>query len=239
MAKIVLFLFSDTRGVPEMRRRIEAAGIEAQVVFDAFDEERIVGACDGADAVLTILTPFTGKMIARLAPSVKAIVVAAMGYDHVDVKAAAKRGIAVANVPDYAVQEVAVHQMALMLASLRKINIYDRIVHGGGWMRPDFVSGYPVHRLSTLTYGLLGFGKISRLVAKYTRAFGMRVIAYDPFIPKDFIEEAGVVCAQSANEVFAQADIISLNVPLADESCYMIDAGEIARMKDGVIIVNT
>lgn len=222
-----------------MTRRIEAEGIEAKVVCDVTEPADIVRACKGADAVLTILTPFTEEMIGRLDASVKAIVVAAMGYDHVDAAAAAKRGIIVANVPDYAVQEVAVHQMALMLAALRKINIYDRIVHNGGWTGLDFVSGYPVHRLSTMTYGLLGFGKISRLVAKYTLAFGMRVIAYDPYIPEDFITEAGVACAKEADEVFEAADIISPNVPLADESRYMIDADAIAKMKDGIIIVNT
>ena len=198
MAKIVLFVFSDTRCVTKMTQRIEAEGMTAKVVYDVTAHDDVLAACRGADAVVSILTPFTGEMIAALDSSVKAIVVAAMGYDHVDVNAAAKRGIIVANVPDYAVQEVAVHQMALMLAALRKLCIYDRIVKSGGWTVLDFSSGYPVHRLSTLCYGLLGFGKISRLVAGYTLAFGMRVIAYDPFIPRDAIEKAGVIFAGSA-----------------------------------------
>lgn len=238
-AKIVLFVFSNTRGVPKMLRRIQASDMEAEVVYDARAPKEVVRACRGADAVFTILTPFPKEVIEALDSTVRAIVVAAMGYDHVDVAAAEKRGIIVSNVPDYAVQEVAVHQMALMLSALRKINIYNRIVHEGRWTEPDFVSGYPVHRLSSLTYGLLGFGKISRLVAKYTLAFGMRVIAYDPFIPKDFMEEAGVICAKDAYEVFQSADIISPNVPLADELRYMIDEQAIDAMKDGVIIVNT
>ncbi|SFG74977.1 C-terminal binding protein [Oribacterium sp. WCC10] len=238
MSKIVLFLLKNTRGGDEMTRRIESLGIQAEVVYDA-DPEETIASCRGADAVLTVLTPFTREIISSLDTTVRAIIVAAMGFDHIDVTAAKERGIDVYNVPDYAVQEVAVHQISLMLASLRKLNIYDRFMHEGNWRSPDYIIGAPVHRLSTLTYGLLGFGRISREVAKYAIAFGMRVIAYDPFVEKIDIEKSGVVCADDRNEVFRCSDIISPNVPLSDSSRYLIDENAILHMKDGVIIVNT
>ena len=237
--KIVLFLHKQTRGVPELLNMIEEAGMTPEVIYDAEKPERIISGCKGADAVLTILTPFDKDIIKSLDSSVKISVVAAMGYDHIDVAAASERKIYVANIPDYAVQEVAVHQIALMLSALRKICLYNKILHNGEWTELDFTAGYPVHRLSGMCYGLLGFGKISRLVAKYTLAFGMSVMAYDPFIPKDFIIEAGVKYADNADKIFENCDIISPNIPLADESRYIIDKNAISKMKDGVIIVNT
>ena len=214
-------------------------GIEFERFNDRCSAEDALAACKGADAILTCNQPFPRDVIERLDPSVKAIVRVAMGYEIIDLDAATERGIYVCPVPDYAMEEVAVHQTALILAALRKVCWYDRKVREGEYDHVGYLSGYPVRRISTLSVGLLGFGRIAKNVAKYMLSFGTTVYAFDPFLPEDAFTSRGVIMAKTKDEIFEKCDIISPNMPLTDSSYHIIDADGIAKMKDGVIIVNT
>lgn len=238
MDKIVLFVYRNTKGVEDLVRQIREHGLEASVIVDP-EEETVLPACREAIAIVTILTSFDRERIQRLDPSVRAIVTATMGYDHIDIQAARKRGITVVNVPDYAVQEVAVHQLSLILATIRRLKMFDRIVCAGAWNELSYESGIPMHRLSTMTYGTIGFGRIARLTADYARAFGMRVLAADPLVSKEEMAATGVEWMETPEELYRQADILSLNVPLTEQTRHLINDEAVSMMKDGMILVNT
>ena len=232
-----MFAYSTTPHIDEWKSAFENQDTSFDLVLDADTDEEIVGACSGADVIVTMITPLSAQVLHRLS-GVKRIVIAAMGCDCVDVDAARERGIEVINIPDYAVEEVAVHQMALMLSALRHVGGYSDFVKAGKWTDPDFAFDIPVRRLSQLTYGLIGFGRIARKVCTYLHAFGMKVIAYDPYVSPEEITLGG---AQSAtlDEVIGESDVISPNLPLTEESRHMLGRSRFAQMKDGVVIVNT
>ena len=235
-------IFYNTKGSPTCENYyhlMDESGIQYERFLDSATEDQVVEACRGADAVLTCIQPFPKSVIERLDDSVKCIVRVAMGYEIVDVEAATRRGIYVCNVPDYAMEEVAVHQTALILAALRKVCWYDWKVREGEYKYVGYLSGYPARRISTLSVGLLGFGRIAKNVAKYMKAFGAKVYAFDPFLPESVFEEHGVIHAKTKDKIFANCDIITPNIPLMESSYHIIDADAISKMKEGVIVVNT
>ena len=118
------------------------------------------------------MSSFSREVIEKLDSSVKCIVRIAMGYEIVDVEACSERGIYVCNIPDYAMEEVAVHQTALILACLRKMVYYDRKVREGAYDHIGYLEGYSARRISVLSVGLLGFGRIAKNVARYMQSFG-------------------------------------------------------------------
>jgi len=138
----------------------------------------------------------------------------------------------VTNVPDYSVEEVATHGLALILASLRKIVPADRSVRAGEWSVDHF---RPIRRLSTLTVGLVGFGRIARKIAAPLKALGAAIIAHDPYLQPG----PDMPPLLTLEEVLSSADIISLHVPLTEETRGLIDADALARMREGAILVNT
>ena len=223
----------------------DEAGVDCEVLTGLSakpspeEDEALLEAARGVDAILTSLRPFPRALIERLDGSVKAIVRSAMGYETIDVAAASERGIYVCNVPDYAAEEVAVHQVALLLAVVRKVVLYDRKVREGAYTRNGLNFGPPIHRLSRQCMGLLGFGRIARNVARTMRSFGCRVLAFDPYLEDAVFAELGVERVATKEEIFAQCDMIATNIPLTEESYHIIDAAAIARMKDGVVLVNT
>lgn len=237
----IVMLYND-HGSPTCENYYHLAtdqGIELVRVPDSCDDDALAEASVGADAMVTCIRAFPRKVIERLDSSVKAIVRVAMGYDIIDVEAASERGIYVCNIPDYAMEEVAVHQTALILASLRKVVWYDKKVREGEYDHLGYLSGYPARRISALKVGLLGFGRIAKNVAKYMLAMGASVYAYDPFLPEEVFRQHGVCQAKTPEEIFETCDIITPNVPLMESSYHLINADSIAKMKDGVIIVNT
>ncbi|MCR5686810.1 MAG: C-terminal binding protein [Lachnospiraceae bacterium] len=235
---IVMFACSTTPCLDAWKSEFESAG-GAGIVLDAGTDEEVLAACEGREVIVTLVTPLGADLIERLSTSVRRIVIAAMGCDLVDVEAARARGIEVFNVPGYAVEEVAVHQFALMLNLFRHVNNYSDFVKAGRWTSPDLAIDRPVRRLSCLTYGLIGFGQIARKVTEYASAFGMKVIAYDPYVPACEITASGAVAASSADEVLMAGDVISPNLPLTDETRHMISEREFGLMKDASYIVNT
>ena len=140
-----------------------------------------------ADAILVTYAKITGDMIRQLTKC-RIISRFGIGVDNVDIPEATKKGIVVTKVPDYCIDEVSDHAMALLLAVVRKIPIINAQVHGGTWKMPDVV---PIHRLRGSVLGLVGFGRIPQLVVPKAKSFGMKVIAYDPYVPKEVFAEAG------------------------------------------------
>ncbi|MFN8522982.1 MAG: C-terminal binding protein [Chloroflexota bacterium] len=163
-----------------------------------------------------------------------------VGYDDIDVDAATDEGILVANVPDTFIIEVADHALTLLLAAQRKVLPMDKYVRGGTWAdggnaRQD---ARPIRRLGTMTLGLVGFGNIARLVAERAKPFGLRIIATDPFVDPKAAEGTGVTLV-TMDELLAQSDIISVHVFLSKQTRGLISREHIAKMKPGVIFVNT
>jgi D-3-phosphoglycerate dehydrogenase / 2-oxoglutarate reductase len=154
--------------------------------------------------------------------------------DNVDVEAATRRGIVVANAPESNVVTAAEHTMALLLALARNVPQAYVSLTGGKWERSKF-SGVELYEK---TLGVLGFGRIGQLVAARARGFGMRVLAFDPFVSAERYRELGVEMAASAEDLYAQADFITVHLPKTSETEGFLDAGAFAKMRDGVRILN-
>ncbi|MEL7647252.1 MAG: C-terminal binding protein [Sedimentibacter sp.] len=208
-------------------------GIEC-VLAECKTDEEIINAVKDADAIGLNYSHITKDIILKM-QNCKAIIRYGIGFDTVDVEAATERGIAVCNLPDYCVDEVATHAMALILDTCRKTTFFDKSVRAGLW---DSNYGYKMHRLSALTLGLIGFGNTARLLSHYAKSFDMNIISYDPYAPDNLFEQYGVTSV-SLEKLYKESDIISIHVPLTDETKHLINKDTIEKMKDGVIIINT
>jgi D-3-phosphoglycerate dehydrogenase len=166
----------------------------------------------------------------------KIIVAASVGFDHIDLNAAGRKGIYVSNVPGYCAEEVADHTIGLLLAVARKIFVLNNITRSGKW--DDWEAAEPVYRLRGRTLGIIGLGRIGMAVALRAKAFGLNVIALDPYIPIGRDTALGVKSV-SFDILLHDSDVISIHVPLTDETHHMIRSREFERMKTGVFIINT
>jgi D-3-phosphoglycerate dehydrogenase len=186
------------------------------------------------DAILIrSATKLTGDLIER-ADRLKVIGRAGTGVDNVDIEAATRRGIIVANAPESNSVAAAEHTMALILALFRKVPQAHGSLIGGEWERSRFGGS----ELYGKTLGVLGFGRIGQLVAKRAQAFEMEVVAFDKFVSAERFRELGVEGVGDSAELYARAEIITLHLPKTPETMNWIDAEAIAKMRDGVRIVN-
>jgi D-3-phosphoglycerate dehydrogenase / 2-oxoglutarate reductase len=184
-----------------------------------------------------ILIRSATKMTAELidaGESLRVIGRAGVGVDNVDVEAATRRGIVVANAPQSNVVTAAEHTMALLLALARNIPQAYASLTAGKWERSKF-SGVELYEK---TLGILGFGRIGQLVAARARGFGMRVLAFDPFVSAERYRELGVEKAENSEEIYAQADFITVHLPKTPETAGWVNAEAFAKMRDGVRILN-
>ena len=197
------------------------------------DEELLerIGAYHGI--VIRSATKMTAELIAR-AGELRVIGRAGVGVDNVDVEAATRRGIVVANAPQSNVVTAAEHTMALLLALARNIPQAHVSLTSGKWERSKF-SGVELYEK---TLGIVGFGRIGQLVAHRARGFGMRVVAFDPFVSAERYRELGVEMAASSDDLFAQADFITVHLPKTPETEGWLNAEAFAKMRDGVRILN-
>jgi phosphoglycerate dehydrogenase-like enzyme len=146
-------------------------------------------------------------------------------------------GIAVCNVPDYGTEEVADHSITLALALLRNILHYSEQTRKGGW---DWKAGEgKLRRLSELTFGIIGLGRIGTAVALRAKAFGFRVLFYDPYLSRGVEKSLGIKRADRLDDLLKISDVVSLHCPLTDETRGFIDHREFDAMKEGVYLVNT
>lgn len=187
-----------------------------------------------ADALLVQFARIDAELMARL-ERCRVIVRYGIGVDSIDLAAATRRDIAVVNVPDYALDEVADHALALLLASARRLARVTALVRAGTW---DLSPCRPLHALSAMTLGLAGFGAIARRVAARAQAFGMRVVAFDPFVEAEAFARASVESV-AWDELLSSSDAISVHLPLTDATHHLFGPDAFARMRPGVVFVNT
>jgi D-3-phosphoglycerate dehydrogenase len=205
--------------------------VDVGVGWSAEELGERIGEYDGI--LIRSATKLDADLIGR-AVKLRAIGRAGVGVDNVDVPAATKRGIIVANAPQSNVITAAEHTMALLLALARNVPQAHASLVGGAWERAKF-SGVELYEK---TLGILGFGRIGQLVAQRARGFGMQVIAFDPFVSAERYRELGVEKAESSDDVYAAADFITLHLPKTPDTEGWLDAEALAKCKDGVRILN-
>jgi D-3-phosphoglycerate dehydrogenase / 2-oxoglutarate reductase len=205
------------------------------VVLDDPSPESIRRNATDAVALLNTYAPIDEVTLSSLGEC-KVIARYGIGVDNVDLDAARDRGIVVTNVPDYCVDEVADHTMALLLAVARKIVVGHSHTTGGAWGIDPL---RPIHRLRGRTLGLVGFGNIARAVGARAMSFGLAVKTFDPFVEDQQISDAGAESASTLQELLGDSNIVSVHVPLLDETRGLIGAETIAQMQQGAIVLNT
>jgi phosphoglycerate dehydrogenase-like enzyme len=209
-----------------------AAGIEV-VVAQCRTEDEVIAAAAGCQGLLVQYAPVNAKVFAAC-PDIRIVSRYGAGFDTVNTADAAAHGVWVGNSPDYGVGEVATHALAMTLSLLRHIVFYDRDIKAGKW---HFSTAGKIQRVGDMTVGILGLGRIGKRMAHLSRNSFKRVIACDPYIiDGDF---PAYVERVSLEELFAQADAISLHVPLTDETKGMVNASVLGLMKRGSVLVNT
>jgi len=196
--------------------------------------EAILEVARDADAVLATYGKVTADMIAQM-PRCRVISRFGIGVDNVDIPAATAAGIVVTRVPDYCLDEVSDHTMALLLALVRKIPSSNARTHSGRW---EMRAVIPIRRLRGTVLGLVAFGQIPQLVAPKAQSFGIRVVAYDPYVSKQVAERAGVELMEF-DELVKISDYISIHTPLMPATHHLFSTDVLRRMKPTAYLINT
>ncbi len=212
------------------------AGLDVEIVETPANEKDFLEVARDADAIYAKGMKITKEMIDAL-QKCRAIVLGSVGVDSVDVAAATARGIPVTNCPDTFIEEVADHAMALLLAGFRRVVEQDRMVREGRWRegRPALLQ---IPRLMGQTLGFIAFGHVARAMARRAKPFGLRMIAYDPFIEELVMPDYDVVPA-TLEEVLQQSDFVSLHAPATPEAEGMLGEEHFRQMKKTAIFINT
>lgn len=206
-------------------------------VYEYTEESQILERIGDAQIVMTNKTPLTADTFMKC-PNIQLVCVLATGYNVVDCKAASARNVPVCNVPDYGTASVAQFTFALLLELCHRVGHHDKSVHQGNWTRSPFFCFWdtPQMELAGKTLGIIGFGRIGRAVGRIAKAMGMKVIAYN----RSRHPEGELIGEYvDLDTLLRQSDIISLHCPLTAENTKLICADTIAKMKDGVILLNT
>jgi D-3-phosphoglycerate dehydrogenase len=220
-------------GLEIERGVLEPLGVDL-VEAPSSDEATLVELARTAQALLVCFAPVTAAVVdAAAAGGCRVIARYGIGYDNVDVGTATRHGIVVTNVPDYCLDEVADHAMALLLGVARGVVAASTAVRAGDWTVPQ----QGVHRLTGRRLALLGVGRIGRRLAARAQAFGLEVIAYDPHLEPWDID--GVQRAASVEEAVAEADFVSLHAPLTPDTRHVIGERTIAAMRRSPVVINT
>jgi D-3-phosphoglycerate dehydrogenase / 2-oxoglutarate reductase len=211
--------------------RAMLAEIDAELEVAEGDMEQVLSVASDADAILNTYLPWDEPALARLGHC-RIIARYGIGVDNIDLEAARRHDIVVTNVPDYSVEEVAVHALGLLLAALRRLSTAQKMVAEGRWG----IDGVrPIRRLSLLTVGLLGYGRIGRKLGAFLEVVGADVIVHDPYLRP---VAAGPPLV-GFDELLQRADILSIHAPLTPETRGIIGSDAIARMRPGAILINT
>ncbi|SFL58022.1 D-3-phosphoglycerate dehydrogenase [Paenibacillus sp. 1_12] len=214
---------------------LEALGAEILEVPYGIEEDELINACRDVDAVIV----YSPKMTERVIHSMKRCQIMArcgIGIDNIDISAAIKKGIVVTYVPDYCIEEVSDHTIALMFDCWRRISLSNERVRRGHW--DSYRELGQMRRIAGQTIGYVGFGRIAQAVARKLQTFNVHMKAYDPNLSTEFISSYGVQPV-SFNELVESCDLISLHVPLLKDTWHMINQPVLAQMKRGVILINT
>jgi phosphoglycerate dehydrogenase-like enzyme len=218
---------------PGFTANLSALAVPGQIAFVAADDHRaLLHALSDCEILLHVLQPLSAEDIAA-APRLKLIQKIGVGVNTIAVDAAAARGVAVCNMPGSNSGAVAEHALTLMLAVLRRLPVYDRLLRKGHWLPPDIALGDSVGEVAGRTIGLVGYGRSAQSLAPVLRALGGKVI-YTATAPHAGVEDS----FRAIDDLMAEADIVSLHLPLTKKTQSLIDARRIARMKPGAILVN-
>ena len=215
---------------------IEAFGDLTVHPFGTADEEEIIRRIGDAEIVIGNKTPISRRVL-EACPNIKLICLISTGYNVVDIDAARERGIPVCNVPAYGTQMVAQFAIGLLLECCHRTGLHNDSVHAGDWEKcPNFCYWKtPVIELAGKTMGIIGFGRIGRAVGRIAKALGMEVLAYGSRPCPEGLEIGTYV---DLDTLLARSDVISLHCPLFPETERMINRETVAKMKDGVILIN-
>jgi D-3-phosphoglycerate dehydrogenase / 2-oxoglutarate reductase len=204
------------------------------VPTQCFTEEQVIETCHDADAIISQYAPLNRKVVEAL-KNCKVMTRYGVGVDTIDLEAATEKGICVANVPDYCVDEVSDHALALLLALARKVPLANHYVKSGVW---DFKVAQPIYRLRGQILGLVGFGKIPQMLSEKAKALGLQVMAYDPYILEDVAKEKGVKLV-TLEELCERSDFVSVHAPLTSSTKGLIGREQFSLMKKNAAIINT
>jgi len=233
MAFIVAVTDSVFPSLEPEHRVLDPLGVELRA-GQCRSEEEVVALARDANAILNCYAKMTARVIGEL-KHCKVIARYGIGVDNVDLAAATRAKIVVTNVPDYCVDEVSDHALALFLALARRVVAADQAVKGGAW---DVVAHKGIRRLRGQTLGLLGFGKIARALAAKAQALGMQVLAVDPFVDAATMARLKVRAADMET-LLTESDAVSVHVPLSPETRGIIGERALARMKATAFLINT
>lgn len=240
MAKYNVVVHSLLVNNPDVEENI-LSPIDAKITFVPDENrEEFFKALETADAAI-IADRKVGPEAVEKAKNLKIIARQGIGFDNIDLVKTKERGIAVTNVPDYCVDEVSDFAMSLMFSLLRHVPSYDKHVKDGVWDINSIhdIDGFPkMRRLNTQTLGIVGFGKIAREVARKAKAFGFKMLAYDPYVPKDLADQYGVELVD-LDTIVREADVITIHSPLTPETKHMFNLETFKKMKRTAIVVNT
>ncbi|OAS82779.1 C-terminal binding protein [Metabacillus litoralis] len=214
----------------EILEKVGATLITAQ----CSTEDEVIEAAQGVDGIMNQYAPISRKVIDTL-PNCRVISRYGVGFDTIDLNAATERGIMVCNVTDYCIDEVSNHAFALLIAGARKIVKHNKEVKSGNW---DYKLGGPVFRLNGRTLGLIGLGNIPKALAKKAQAFGLKVIAYDPYVHVETAEAINVDLVD-LETLCQESDYLSVHAPLNNNTIGMVSDAEFNLMKTEAFIINT
>jgi len=221
---------------PGIDEGLLARGVQLITLADGVTEDELAGEVSDADLLLMCYTPITSRVITE-ARRLKGIVKYGVGIDAIDLAAAMRRGIPVVNVPDYAEATVAEGAFALMIALARRLPAITAAVQRENWIWPE--PRWLGQDLAGKTLALVGAGKIGRRMARMANAgFGMRVIAYDPYVEAGAMIEAEIEKMEDLAAMLAEADFVSVHCVLNERTRHLIGAAEIAKLKPSAILIN-
>jgi len=228
----VVITDSDMTGVDIERDVLEAAGFE--VTFARCQEpEKVILSSKGAAALLVQYARITDEVLRQL-PELRIVSCYGVGVDNVDLDAARSRGVWVANVRDYCVEEVATHSMAMILGLIRHLPFYDRAVKAGQW---DYFSAGPLHRTQQLTLGIVGCGQVGRTLAKLGGGWFGDLLGYDPYLSEQDWPE-GIERLANLEELFSRSNVITLHLPLTQQNQGIVDWKLLDLLQEGSYMVN-
>lgn len=217
----------------EVEKLCKEKGVDF-AVLDCNSPEEVVEKAQDADACLCIYVKLDDAVLSKL-PKMKMVVRCGIGVDNLNLEDHSKNGIYACNVPDYGVEEVAIHALGDILALERKIVFYSSRVHAGVWSEDE---GYTMRRVSLRKLGLLGYGRIARKLGEFAKVLGYTLLAYDPFLPDKFFEETGARKVD-LDTLFRESDVMAVMAPATPETIHIVNDENLAKAKDGLFVVNT
>lgn len=222
--------------VPQVDQALRDAGHDLYLLADGVTEHDLIQAAAQADLILMCYTPITRRLI-EAAPKLKGIVKYGVGIDAIDITAAKQHGVIVVNIPEYAEDTVAEGAFALMIALAKNLPMINAKMHRDGWAWPE--PQWMATDIAAKTVGIVGLGKIGRRMAQMAGAgFRARVVAFDPFVSVQQMNELGVDKYNNLEEMLSVCDFVCIHCVLRPETCHLIGEAELRIMKPSAFLIN-